>query len=99
MWVDPTVTASTMITQIQSRHKVRCHTGVVEIFGGSDVLAHEFLPAEVTQNPRPSKAWTGHPPVDLDRASPQPPQVEASSGSIAVRKDGRDGGATLRPGM
>jgi hypothetical protein len=33
MWDHPTVTASTMITQTQSRHKVRCHTVLVEIFG------------------------------------------------------------------
>jgi len=33
MWDHPTVTASTMITEIQGRHKVRCHTVLVEIFG------------------------------------------------------------------
>jgi hypothetical protein len=30
MRVHPTVTASTMITQFDGRHKVRCHTVVVE---------------------------------------------------------------------
>ena len=33
MWVHPTVTASTMITQISSGHKVRCHKGVVDFAG------------------------------------------------------------------
>jgi hypothetical protein len=30
MWIHPGVTASPMIAQIYRRHKVRCHTGVVE---------------------------------------------------------------------
>jgi hypothetical protein len=33
MRVHPTVTASTMIAQFDGWHKVRCHKGVVEIFG------------------------------------------------------------------
>ena len=31
MRVDPTVTASTMITRFYCRHKVRCHNWAVEI--------------------------------------------------------------------
>ena len=42
MRAHPTVTASTMITEIQGRHKVRCHTGVVEIFG-SERCSHREL--------------------------------------------------------
>jgi hypothetical protein len=33
MWVLPTVTASTMITQLCGRHKVRCHKRVVDFSG------------------------------------------------------------------
>ena len=65
MRVHPTVTASTMITQICSLHKVRCHMGAVERFGAGEAPSRSRRVHE-NQNPGASAAWT-NPPQAFNR--------------------------------
>jgi hypothetical protein len=92
MWVHPTVTASTMIAQVCWTHKVRCHMGVVEIFGSeavesNGVLAHRSYNRAVGSiAPTLAKnARMGHPaPAPLPR-SPRPLPASARTARLLIR--------------
>jgi hypothetical protein len=52
-WLEPTVTASTMITDLNGERKVRCHNGLVEIL--------TTFHAAQSQPLLGTKKWNGQP--------------------------------------